>query len=726
MLDGFFSTWSNAKATFGEGTPQGGAQFDGSGTLNQLKSNLDSAAPGSKWTGTAANAYGTANTEHQRVIGELGGLDKRLAAHVDESARIVSAGRSQLDAVRSWVVDAAGSVPNTAEGQRMLIPIANKGIGQVADIVQKTNGDLNTVAGKVRDVGNGYTALGNQKFAPKDGKGDEDVLGVTGNESDEDVKKRAEEDVRKTLKDGDQGAAGRVDEVLGRIKPYNELSPEQAAYLNEMQRQQAGMSVPALHKAEERLGDKKHIIGDSWQLMSNDDVPRDAGKFADQQKGGFDRLPDSVQKLISQHGLASPAYTTDCDQVKQIAQIVKDGHSELQQGTELDRGMMRLGDRIMDDPNALNSQEDVVRDIFDSAGRDHTIVRDMVTGIKGDDGDDFLHDINNTHWRDDGKSAGGLFSWTNEATHGPDSQIAAETAERVAGYLGNHPDLMHMSNFPHSLTDQTLGQINPDLVRAYSHGLTPYMADIASLDSANRHDAFDLLDPGDPERPHAKNLFAVLSTDEQAYKEFNGAADALTIQEARQYADDVKNHVPVNADDRRLLDVGVLKGLVADGSTSAAHAMGMNHDQLNDWRKGAFETGKELATMAAAAAGGPVGGVAIAGFGGLLESSIVGPGATGDGQDLVIPNMGADESARLTLNALIAEGVHVPGMEDLKIYMDNGELLPLHELDPSVVPADTGYQDLLNGKLNEILGDAKNPSDKMSQKYEDIVKKPGG
>jgi hypothetical protein len=49
--------------------------------------------------------------------------------------------------------------------------------------------------------------------------------------------------------------------VLGTIKPYNELSPEQAAYLNEMQRQQAGMSVPALNKAEEQLGDKKHIIG---------------------------------------------------------------------------------------------------------------------------------------------------------------------------------------------------------------------------------------------------------------------------------------------------------------------------------------------------------------------------------------------------------------------------------------------------------------------------------
>jgi hypothetical protein len=134
-------------------------------------------------------------------------------------------------------------------------------------------------------------------------------LAIRGDESDDDVKKQAKEDVEKTLKDGDQAAAGRVEKVLGTIKPYNELSPEQAAYLNEMQRQQAGMSIPALHKAEDQLGDKKHIIGDSWQLMSNDDVPRDSGKFADQQKGGFDRLPDSVQKILEE---ANPKASTPC------------------------------------------------------------------------------------------------------------------------------------------------------------------------------------------------------------------------------------------------------------------------------------------------------------------------------------------------------------------------------------------------------------------------------
>ncbi|MDT5248727.1 MAG: hypothetical protein QOJ28_1361 [Mycobacterium sp.] len=48
---------------------------------------------------------------------------------------------------------------------------------------------------------------------------------------------------------------------------------------------------------------------DSWQLMSNDDVPRDSGKFPDQQKGGFDRLPDSVQKILEE---ANPKASTPC------------------------------------------------------------------------------------------------------------------------------------------------------------------------------------------------------------------------------------------------------------------------------------------------------------------------------------------------------------------------------------------------------------------------------
>jgi hypothetical protein len=104
VLDGFLSTWSNARQTFGEGTPQSGAQYDRSGELRQAQSTVTSAAPGSRWMGGAANAYEAANTDYGRVLGQLAGLDQRLAAEVDNSAKVVDAGAatSTLCGSGSW------------------------------------------------------------------------------------------------------------------------------------------------------------------------------------------------------------------------------------------------------------------------------------------------------------------------------------------------------------------------------------------------------------------------------------------------------------------------------------------------------------------------------------------------------------------------------------------------------------------------------------------------
>jgi hypothetical protein len=162
-------------------------------------------------------------------------------------------------------------------------------------------------------------------------------------------------------------------------------------------------------------------------------------------------------------------------------------------------------------------------------------------GTHCDDGDDFLHDINRIAWTDDGKAASSLFSWTNEAHNGPEANIAAETAEKYASYVGSHkPELMRID-------DQTLGQLNPELVKGYAHGLTPYMADIAGLSTANPHDAFSPLDVQQPEeRPIAKGLFSVLSTQEDAYREFHSVANAHVVAESHHWAEDVKNGVAVS------------------------------------------------------------------------------------------------------------------------------------------------------------------------------------
>ncbi|MDT5195898.1 MAG: hypothetical protein QOH20_2652, partial [Mycobacterium sp.] len=135
VLDAFLSTWSDARSTFGEGTPETGSQYDKSGPLQDMQTTVQSAAPGSTWTGRAASAYGTANTEHGDVLGKLAGLDQRLSAQVNQSSQVVEAGRRNLDALRQWVVDAAASVPPDKNRDQMLLPIVQKGIGQLTDIV---------------------------------------------------------------------------------------------------------------------------------------------------------------------------------------------------------------------------------------------------------------------------------------------------------------------------------------------------------------------------------------------------------------------------------------------------------------------------------------------------------------------------------------------------------------------------------------------------------------
>ena len=177
VLNAFLSTWSTARSTFGESTPQTGAPFDNSASLRQLQTDLGSATSGTRWTGSAASAYDAANTEHRRVIGAIAGLDQRLRSAVDQSATVVATGRGNLDAVRKWVLDAAASVPRNAAGERMLLPIVQKGITQVAEIVRSSNGDLNAIGAKIRALGTEYQALGKQKFGEgpqfAGGEGDE-------------------------------------------------------------------------------------------------------------------------------------------------------------------------------------------------------------------------------------------------------------------------------------------------------------------------------------------------------------------------------------------------------------------------------------------------------------------------------------------------------------------------------------------------------------------------
>lgn len=162
LVDGF-TIWSNARATFGEGRPEDGSQFDASAQLRELQGRVQSAAPGSQWTGAGADAYADANDKQARTLGALAELDRRLGSEVDRSAEVVAAGRRDLDSVRQWVSDAAATVPDNAAGERMLIPVVGKGAGEIVSILERSNGDLAAIASRIRSLGEEYRALGDDR-----------------------------------------------------------------------------------------------------------------------------------------------------------------------------------------------------------------------------------------------------------------------------------------------------------------------------------------------------------------------------------------------------------------------------------------------------------------------------------------------------------------------------------------------------------------------------------
>lgn len=170
-LDGFLSTWDKARQTFGAGIPQTGESLDQSAQFERLQSTVQTAAPGSAWTGTAADAYRSVNTEHAFVLGELAELDRRLAGHVDASAQVVTTGRRNLDTLRQWVVDAAASVPPGEQRDALVLPIVQRGLSELTDIVTTSNDELARVAGDIRRLGPQWAAL-QDRITDQDGRAD--------------------------------------------------------------------------------------------------------------------------------------------------------------------------------------------------------------------------------------------------------------------------------------------------------------------------------------------------------------------------------------------------------------------------------------------------------------------------------------------------------------------------------------------------------------------------
>jgi hypothetical protein len=677
VLNAFLSTWSNARQTYGEGTPQTGAQYDGSSTLNQLQSTVQTAAPGSKWTGGAANAYGVANTEHGRVLGQLAGLDQRLSAHVDESAQVVAAGRRDLDAVRKWVVDASANLPQNAAGERMRMAIVQKGVSQVQEIIQRSNGELNSIGGKIRGLGGEYQALGNQKFGPKEGP---DFVGPDGQKDDED-KKKSPDDVGK--EDSEALQNGQLTpEQRQRLTANTTLNPEQQTALHngeltlppqQMSYLQGfsrafGDKTPAEIKAiTDKAGPDGGRVADVFQLASNPNIKTglpdtQPPSTANPSSGGKYALPDGIQKVLdgpvlTPLGFAEPVHhdgsigppelttaSTPVSGLNDLADVIQRGNRDLQVGSALDSGLLDKSRQLLEQSNGWpvpgndpmsdrprwyhQLVDPTLQNMFNAVNTDDMVIHD---GVTGPGGEKFLNNLTQHQWQDDGLAAGGLFDWVSESADHDSTGRAAETAHALAEYTSSHSN--QLLNLPHA-QGQSLGQVNPELTRDWARAFSPYMDDMVGMNTGDSNGLFAPLDPDSSAEPaNTRHLMSVLYSD---HPPLDGEVDPHAPQTASQILSD-SSQAHIN----KYLELGAHS--VADttpgednfamssaGKLQAAMDLGAyderfdaTHDQF-EAQKQAYEMRSKLFDLGKDLVGEFPGGSAVGGLGGLMKESTIG------------------------------------------------------------------------------------------------------
>ncbi|MEN4475554.1 EspA/EspE family type VII secretion system effector [Mycolicibacterium cosmeticum] len=592
VLDAFLSTWSKARETFGTGTPQSGERFDQSASLRQMQSTVETAAPGSKWTGSAANAYGAVNTDHAKVFAQLAVLDQRLGAHVTESAQVVANGRQTLDGIKKWVLDAAAQVPPGKNRDRDLVPIVREGLSRISNVVSTSNTELNTIAGKIRGLGSEWDKLStDQKFGggPKEGTGD--FKGVKGDGEATTGKDKPPSETG--AEDSEALQNGQLTpEQRERLNQNTTLTPEQQAALHngnltlppdQMSYLQGfsrafGDKTPAEIKAiMDKSGADGGRVADVFQLASNPHIttglPQTEPPSIDRPaSGGKYALPDGVQKVLDGPAMTQPMSSGVFEDgrwvvppeptgplqptqgLNDLANVMQQGNSSLQQGSALDAGMMAKSQEMLDISNRQpipqapgtgfgpgddaprwyhENVDPTLQNMLNSVNKDDMVIHDTVTGAGGDK---FLHDLTNHQWQDDGLAAGGLFDWVEQSADQDSTGRAAETAHALAEFTSN-PD-NHLLNLDstrgYGAEGQSLGQVNPELTRDMARALSPYLDDMVGNNTGGNNGLFAPLDPADQSQTEpvkTRHLMSVLMSDHPPLDQQPGSGAPKTASE---------------------------------------------------------------------------------------------------------------------------------------------------------------------------------------------------
>lgn len=174
-----------------------------------------------------------------------------------------------------------------------------------------------------------------------------------------------------------------------------------------------------------------------------------------------------------------------------------------------------------------------------ACGQEPTVPTDdaaMFTMVTGENGQDYLREISGQQWEDRGQEIGERFLWIGNDAASPDDAVArrsGEAAHALATFLATNKDsLSDLSAGIFGLQHRSLGELNPDLLRAYAFALVPFQG--ALVGDFNGTQGFEPVGDAHGDLSPARNIFTVVDTDTEAGNTFSEAA----YSRVRRYLED--------------------------------------------------------------------------------------------------------------------------------------------------------------------------------------------
>jgi hypothetical protein len=345
--------------------------------------------------------------------------------------------------------------------------------------------------------------------------------------------------------------------ALANGKPAD-MPQGQYDYLTSLMHSMNDKSVADIDAAMGKYG-LQGAMGDGMRMVGNPNIQTALGAH-----GGLQTLPAKVSELLTKDPAAligSPEFGSRSIPVTQfnaLNDMLSKGNKGLALGSDVDRALLNQASRIADtqrsritliaDPDqpkgdirreyiSLSKVNETVSAMMSNASVDHQAVADFlhagpamdrVAGGQFDNGHAFealatVHFGPNDHgWKD-------MLDWIGPNAHTPgfEGHQAAVAADSLARLTSTHHELLG-GRIP-ILNDvgdpsgqfESLGQRDPELVKAMTRNLTPYFGNLGGIEVPGVDSAGI---PGFKNSTELQNLFEVLSSDPASAEGLNAAA----------------------------------------------------------------------------------------------------------------------------------------------------------------------------------------------------------